>query len=455
MGETQLAWIMAVVGRAHSAYMMGIVASLYSFGVDKKTRYYDESLRLKTELDLVLRSRTKAEREKHLANIRTIEGKLKAEQQMELDGLTPFDRMNIEKYADLGWNLSEGIHMSSPEVFRVTPFSVNATEKVELYRVFLLKILRLAQYEEVVQSLLRQDFTVFKNRSEVRRALMRVMCFLVREQFLLTGTKLNQNPQNLIFYSMVKKGELVDKTKNEPTEELLMASKYEVTSTCLLLVINKKDLDENIQDYLERANGDMGNSISSTDTLEGQLVDPDEQKEEDEEIKEETSSAQKPYETLRESSSENKEGEAGAAGDGTTIGDSTVQVETTNASTPRSPQTSPTAKASTSDVASGSRSVAIDIEPQPQRQGEPSGDPQSGNNQAIKKRRRRTAARPRETDPTGEYAGDSSPEPAARREPPVHRGPGYGGGTNPLAPGRRKKRRARPVNQDNVNQAGD
>ena len=54
--------------------------------------------------------------------------------QVERDGLTAAERTDIEKYADIGWNLSEGIHMSSPEVFKNTPYSINAAEKVELYR---------------------------------------------------------------------------------------------------------------------------------------------------------------------------------------------------------------------------------------------------------------------------------------------------------------------------------
>ena len=49
-------------------------------------------------------------------------------------GLTSYERKNIAKYADLGWNLTEGIHMSSPDIYRNTPFAINAAEKVELYK---------------------------------------------------------------------------------------------------------------------------------------------------------------------------------------------------------------------------------------------------------------------------------------------------------------------------------
>ena len=48
--ETQLAMIMAIFGRMHAAYMMGVIASLFAFGVNKKTKYYDESKRLKIGL---------------------------------------------------------------------------------------------------------------------------------------------------------------------------------------------------------------------------------------------------------------------------------------------------------------------------------------------------------------------------------------------------------------------
>ncbi|XP_063724086.1 uncharacterized protein LOC134851784 [Symsagittifera roscoffensis] len=272
--ETQISWVMAVMGKVHAAYMMGIIASLYSFGVDKKTQYYDESLRLKTELDLILRSQTRQEikkREKLTAEDReeigrgevtAAERKEQKKREVERDGLTAAERTDIEKYADIGWNLSEGIHMSSPEVFKNTPYSINAAEKVELYRSFLLKILRLSKYDMKVQELLESNYLPFKNKHEVRRVMMRVLCFLVKEQFLLTGTEIAQDSDDMQYYTIVKKGEIISMRSEEPVDELLMEAKYKVTSTCLIFLIDIKELDEHLNDYVERATGSMARSVS-------------------------------------------------------------------------------------------------------------------------------------------------------------------------------------------------
>ena len=38
--------------------------------------------------------------------------------------------------------------------------------------------------------------------------MMRVLCFLVKEQFLLTGTEIAQDSDDMQYYTIVKKGSL-------------------------------------------------------------------------------------------------------------------------------------------------------------------------------------------------------------------------------------------------------
>ena len=103
-------------------------------------------------------------------------------------------------------------------------------------RTFLLKILKQTVYEDKIRKLRQSEFTAFRSNNEARRCLMRVLCFEVEEQFLLSGTTLRQQ-HPIKWYSMVKKGEIVSIRNNEPELGLLFDVKYKVTSSCLLLLM--------------------------------------------------------------------------------------------------------------------------------------------------------------------------------------------------------------------------